>query len=128
MVGTAWELSHSGGAFELNCTLDMTGVFDVADDTADSDSVQLSLLSTSLGIHNGGGVQNDNGGVGQSTGIKGITSQKPRSVVLGDVDLTSASEWTHISGSTGEALDVAARVWRHGAQRACAARAWRALR
>ena len=57
-----------------------------------------------------GGVHNGNtSALFSSSGVKGITSQSPGSVMLGAQDLT-ARTWTHIAGSTGEAKAVYAEV------------------
>jgi len=96
LVGTGEELSHSGGSAELSLSLNVTSAALSA-----GGSLTLSLLSSSLGIDNGGGVHN-----GSSTGVKGITSTAPRSVLLSGVDITSAAPWTQVVGSVGEAKAV----------------------
>ena len=103
LVGTGWELGHHGGAFNLgrdDCTKD--GGKNI---TLDLSSVQpgeflLTLLSTSVGIDNGGHIDNANGAV-KSTGIKGITSTASNAVMLGGVDLTTGP-WVHVVGAVGE--------------------------
>ena len=97
LVGTVDELSHSGGADILKFTIDLSGI-----NTKGGRGGVIAFLSSSLGIDNGGGVHN-----GSSTGVKGITSNVPGSITLGGVDITSNSNnWTHISGSVGEAKSV----------------------
>ena len=96
-VGGGAELSHADGTRRIAFPLNLTGVFPAAA------PVVLALLSTSLGIGNGGGVNN-----GSSTGVKGITSGAPGSVTLGGVDLTSLAPWTHVAGSVGEARGIPA--------------------
>ena len=69
----------------------------------------LSLLSTSLGVTNGGGVNNTHAGQ-SSSGVKGIVASAAAAkgtgaVVLGGVDLTTG-EWHHHAGSLGEVLQV----------------------
>eukprot|EP01046_Picozoa_sp_COSAG06_P057785 COSAG06_NODE_11381_length_1519_cov_0.858451_1_plen_279_part_00 len=103
LVGTGWELGHHGGAFNLgrdDCTKD--GGKNI---TLDLSSVQpgeflLTLLSTSVGIDNGGHIDNANGAL-KSTGIKGITSTASTAVMLGGVDLTTGP-WVHVVGAVGE--------------------------
>jgi hypothetical protein len=98
LVGTGEELSHADGAARITFSLNLTAV------AGAQAPVALALLSSSLGIGNGGGVRN-----GSSTGVKGITAGgAPRAVELGGVDLTAAAApWTHVCGSAGEALGVA---------------------
>jgi hypothetical protein len=97
LVGAAADPSHSNGARTINVTLDLSA----ASSACSSAPTTLALLSSSLGIGNGGGVQ---GGI--STGVKGITSDAARSVVLGGVDITAAAVWTHVAGSVGELKQV----------------------
>jgi len=99
MVGTGWELSHSGRATTISVPIATEDFRMSADGTA-----LLTLLSTSLGIDNGGGVKN-NGSFFSSTGVKGITSTAPGSVMFGTVDLTER-EWTHVAGADGETKNV----------------------
>jgi hypothetical protein len=103
LVGTGWELSHADGTRAIAVSVNLSTA------AAAGGGAVLALLSSSLGIGNGGGVHN-----GTSTGVKGITSTAPRSVVLGGsdagkgVDLTSAAPWTHVAGSvSGAAVDPA---------------------
>ena len=95
MVGTGNELSHRDGTASITCQLNMQ----LAPGWQAGD-VTLALLSTSLGIGNGGGV--NNGATPDqfsSTGVKGITSQKPGSVKLNGQDLTQPPNgWTHLVG------------------------------
>ena len=91
LIGTGWELSHSGGIVTITAQLNMTGY---ATPSSNASSQLLVLMSTSLGIHNGGGIQ---------SGVKGITSSHAGSVMLGSTDITTSQSWTHISGSAGEA-------------------------
>merc|ERR1712080_812663 len=63
------------------------------------------MMSTSVGIDNGGGIHNDKT-IFQSTGVKGVTSADPKSVMLGNVDLTKSQSWLHMVGSAGEASAV----------------------
>ncbi len=97
LVGTGSELSHSGGRARLALALNLSALAGAAGGTS-----VLTLLSTSLGIDNGGGVSS-----GESSGVKGITSAAAGAVVLGGVDLTAAAPWTHVCGSRGEALGLA---------------------
>jgi hypothetical protein len=92
LVGNGWELSHSGGSGSLSFPLNLTGV------TA---PVALTLLSSSLGIDNGVGINNQGSSFSTSM-VKGVASQSARSVTLGGVDLTSAETWTHVVGAAGE--------------------------
>lgn len=94
LVGEGFELSHADGSRRITFPINLTG--------ATAPGV-LTLLSTSLGIGNGGGINN-----GSSTGVKGITSKAPGSVTLGGVDLTALAPWTHVAGSAGEALNIPA--------------------
>ena len=91
LVGVAADLSHGNSVRTINVTLNLTAA------TAAPNATTLALVSSSLGIGNGGGVQ-----AGVSTGVKGITSAAARSVLLGGVDITSAAEWVHVVGSVGE--------------------------
>jgi hypothetical protein len=93
LVGVAADLSHGNSVRTINATLNLTAVAAAASPNATT----LALVSSSLGIGNGGGVQ-----AGVSTGVKGITSAAARSVVLGGVDITSTAEWAHVVGTVGE--------------------------
>ena len=110
MVGSGWELGHHGGTVRLghadtdggkiiksrkNITLDLSNTHG---------PFVLALLSTSVGIDNGGGISNAHGEM-QSTGVKGITSSAPGAVVLGATDLTQGP-WTHMVGAVGELKQV----------------------
>jgi hypothetical protein len=103
LVGTGWELSHSGGSADITAMVNQSVI---ARAMKKGGSSLLVLLSSSLGIDNGGGVHNSNTSIQQSSGVKGITSTKPGSVMLGGLDLTDR-EWTHVAGSKGETLGVA---------------------
>ena len=100
LVGTGSELSHSGGSARLALALNLSAHAAAA--AAAAAPLALTLLSSSLGIDNGGGVSG-----GESSGVKGVTSAAPGAVALGGVDLTRAAPWTHICGSAGEALRLA---------------------
>jgi hypothetical protein len=66
----------------------------------------LSLVSESIGIDNGAGVNNGaTPSTFSSSAYKGITSQKAESVVLGGQDITQGN-WTMQSGLVGEVLAV----------------------
>lgn len=91
LSGTVWDLEHAEGTTRLALLLNLTAA------TASGAPLVLALLSTSLGIGNGAGVNN-----GTSNGVKGITSTARRAVTLGAVDLT-ARTWTHVAGAVGEA-------------------------
>ena len=91
--------------------------------------ILLSLLSTSLGVTNGGGINNTEV-ARTSSGVKGIvvaastvkgtcpcirpctgstcpsTCPCKGAVTLGNVDLTTGGEWHHHAGSRGEELQV----------------------
>lgn len=106
VVGTGWELSHGGGTAVIAVQLNATAMRSLVSAARGHTSVHaLALLSTSLGIDNGGGVHNTNASM-SSTGIKGITSTAPGSVMFGGVDLTTRS-WTHQVGAAGEAFGAA---------------------
>lgn len=93
LVGAAADLSHANGARTINVTLNLS--------LSEGPMTTLALVSSSLGIGNGGGVQ-----AGVSTGVKGITSAAARAVVLGGVDITAAAPWCHVAGSVGELKQV----------------------
>jgi hypothetical protein len=99
-----------------NMTLDLSAYL-LEDKMKDSgevgETLLLTLLSTSLGITNGGGI-NNTAVQNTSSGVKGIVTAEVRppavagrtgAVVLGHADLT-VGEWHHRSGSLGEALEV----------------------
>jgi hypothetical protein len=92
MVGNGWETSHSGGAGKLSFPVNLTGV---------AAPVAFTLLSSSLGIDNGVGVDNKGGSYSTSM-LKGVASQAAGSLLLGGVDITAAADWTHIVGAAGE--------------------------
>jgi len=99
LVGTVDELSHGQGTASLTMRLNLSRA------AGAGGPLVLALLSSSLGIGNGAGVSN-----GTSSGVKGITSAAPRSVLLGKdgagahaVDLTTAAPWAHVCGASGEA-------------------------
>ena len=100
LVGGNYEVSHSSGTSEIVVAVPALRLQRPPEGAAAGSSSLLVLVSTSLGIDNGGGVRD-----GVSTGVKGITSSEPGSVMLGSVDLT-ARTWTHIAGSAGEAKAV----------------------
>ena len=111
MVGSGWELGHHGGAVHLgvddasrfggkNISVDLSAV--------SSSSFLLTMMSTSVGIDNGGGIGIPDSGQTipvHSTGIKGIVTTRPGAVVLGETDLTRGP-WTHRVGAVGEAKEV----------------------
>jgi hypothetical protein len=103
LVGTGSELSHGGGAARLALALNLSA-YAAGGGGGGGGAAALTLLSSSLGIDNGGGVSAGGG----SSGVKGITSAAPGAVTLGGIDLTAAAPWTHICGSAGEALRLAA--------------------
>lgn len=96
MVGTGWELSHTSGMATITANIDADAIQKVMSKKPIAEAVYLMLMSTSMGIDNGGGLQD---------GLKGITSQDKGSVMFGTTDITN-STWTHICGSTGEAMGV----------------------
>jgi hypothetical protein len=115
MVGTGSDLSHRDGASSITCELDLSvaikpSIADPAVRGADrgANTMVLTMLSTSLGVGNGGGVHNTNTSI-SSTGVKGVTSSAPKSVMLGTTDITSAHAWTQQAGSTGEALGAGSK-------------------
>jgi hypothetical protein len=79
-----------------------------------SGGLLLTLLSTSLGVTNGGGI-NNTASQNASSGVKGIVTAEVRppavpgktgAVMLGEVDLTTGADWHHHVGSRGEADEV----------------------
>lgn len=108
MVGAGWETSHGGGDATITLNLDLSA-FAAG---GGSDGVVLALLSTSLGIDNGGGVNNGpTPDTFHSTAVKGVTSRAARAVLLGGVDITLGGDaagngWTQVAGAHGEALEV----------------------
>jgi hypothetical protein len=131
LVGSGWELGHHGGKVHLgrddctkdggkNITLDLSKLR-ASTKTGDNGNARglssflLTMLSTSVGIDNGGGISNtDNETTLSSTGVKGITSTTTGSVVLGGIDLTRTTAgdqpWVHQVGAVGEAKGVYTQV------------------
>lgn len=103
MVGSGSELSHHGGQATIAVPITTADLLP-AKTSGPSDTTVLALLSTSVGIDNGGGVNTVNGTF-SSTAIKGITQQSAKSVLLGSTDLTNR-EWTHVVGADGETKAV----------------------
>ena len=122
LVGRGWELGHHGGTMRLgrddctkdggkNITLDLSKLRNSTATVDGEGGFLLTMLSTSVGIDNGGGIQNtDSETILSSTGVKGITSTAAGSVVLGGVDLTRTTAggqpWVHQVGAVGEAEAV----------------------
>ena len=106
LVGTAADISHGNSVRTINVTLNLSGAAAAVAAAKPSAgeraaAITLALVSSSLGIGNGGGVQ-----AGVSTGVKGVTSASARAVVLGGVDITAAAPWVHVAGSVGELKQV----------------------
>ena len=58
MVGTGWELSHRGGTASITVPVPLPSIRPPLGQSAGATSTLLVLVSTSLGIDNGGGVKN----------------------------------------------------------------------
>ena len=102
LIGTGSQLGHQGGVNTITFPVPSVAL----ELPPGGQATLFVLMSTSLGIDNSNGVNNGNTSASfSSAAVKGITSQRPGSVMLGARDLT-ARTWTHIAGSVGEAKGV----------------------
>jgi hypothetical protein len=104
-AGHGYDLSEDHGAKSINVTLSASAVA-AAVAGSGSGSLQVTLLSESLGIDKFSTVNNSAGGF-WTDAVKGVTSASAGSVVLGGADITApAGGWTMTVGLVGEAMQV----------------------
>ena len=106
-AGTFYDISEAAGSRSNNVTLNASAVAHALASVPHGGTVALTIVTESLGIHKGAGVTNGpTPDTFATNALQGITSSKPRSVVLGASDLT-ANGWTMTVGMVGELK----RVW-----------------
>lgn len=112
LVGNGFEVSHSGGAYKMNISVDMTSAFTFSADGSEAKPKKaaagsvLTMLSYSLGIDNYGTGVDNNGNFYSSGSYKGIQPYSSgNAVVLAGADLTN-NGWTMQAGLSGEAGQV----------------------